>query len=161
MDSLAIAIGVLNLLQIPHFGRSNEINVVVKVLLSCINGGHLWLDRRVDITIDLIHPITGLRKTRANPAAHFVEKEQDKKLATRLTKKYNLTRGGKAYNVAQIEDKPLRFTIQLLADRVLWKIRLNQVSGPTIELADTARDGVQYNWALYLLNQFTEDCVAT
>ena len=29
-----------------------------------------------------------------------------------------------------------------------------------IELADTARDGVQYNWALYLLNQFTEDCIA-
>ena len=29
-----------------------------------------------------------------------------------------------------------------------------------IELADTARDGVQYNWVLYLLNQFTEDYIA-
>jgi hypothetical protein len=42
---------LLNLLQIPHFGRSNEINVVVKVLLSCVHRGQLWLDCRVDITI--------------------------------------------------------------------------------------------------------------
>ena len=40
------------------------------------------------------------------------------------------------------------------------KCRPNPVSGPTIELVDTARDGVQYNWALYLLNQFTEDYIA-
>jgi hypothetical protein len=45
--------GLLNLLQILHFGRSNEIDAVVKILLSCVHGGHLWLDRRVDITIDL------------------------------------------------------------------------------------------------------------
>ena len=28
---------------------------------------------------------------------------------------------------------------------------------PTIELVDATRDGVQYNWSLYLLNQFNED----
>lgn len=85
------------------------------ILLSCIHGGHLWLDRRVDITIDLIHRITGLSNTIADPMAHFVGKDQDKKLATRLIKKYNLMRGGRAYDVVQIEDKPLRFTVQLLA----------------------------------------------
>ena len=88
--------GLLNLLQIPHFGRSNEINAAVKVLLSCIHGGHLWLDHGVDITIDLIHRIMGLTKTSIDPMAHFVRKDQDKKLAARLTKKYNLTRGGQA-----------------------------------------------------------------
>ena len=91
--------GMLNLLQIPHFGRSNEINVVVKVLLSCMHGGHLWLDCRVDITIDLIHRITGLSKTGADLVAHFMGKDQDKKLAAWLIKKYNLTRGGRAYDV--------------------------------------------------------------
>ena len=29
-----------------------------------------------------------------------------------------------------------------------------------IKLADTARDEVQYNWALYLLNQFNNDYIA-
>ena len=151
---------LLNLLQIPHFGCNNEINVVIKVLLSCVHEGHLWLDHRVDIMIDLIHQIIGLSKTGANLVAHFVGKDQDKKLAVRLTKKYNLTRGGRVYDAVQIEDKPFRFTVQLLVGRVLRKIRPNQVSGPTIELTDTTRDGVQYNWALYLLNQFTEDCIA-
>ena len=32
--------------------------------------------------------------------AHFVGKDQDKKLVVQLIKKYNLTRGGQAYDVA-------------------------------------------------------------
>ena len=68
---------LLNLLQITHFGRSNEINAVVKVMLSCVHGGHLWLDQRVDITIDLIHQINGLRKIGVDPATHFMGKDQD------------------------------------------------------------------------------------
>ena len=79
----------------------------MKVLLSCVHGGHLWLDHRVDITIDLIHQITRLSKNGADPTVHFVGKDQDKKLAVQLIKKYNLTRGGRAYDAAQIEDKPL------------------------------------------------------
>ena len=91
---------LLNLLQIPHFRRSNKINVVVKVLLSCMHGGYLWLDCRVDIIIDLIHQITRLSKTGADPVTHFMGKDQDRKLSTLLIKKYNLTRGGQAYDAA-------------------------------------------------------------
>ena len=72
---------LLNLLQIPHFGRSNEINAVIKVFLFYIHGGNMWLDCTVDITIDLIHRITGLSKTDTDPTVHFIEKDQDKKLA--------------------------------------------------------------------------------
>lgn len=89
--------------------------MVVKVLLSCMHGGHLWLDRRVDIKIDLIHRIIGLSKTRVDPVVHFVGKDQDKKLTEWLIKKYNLTRGGQEYDAMQIEDKPLQFTAHLLA----------------------------------------------
>ena len=83
-------------------------------MFSCIHDNYLWLDHRVDITIDLIHRITGLRKTGVDPTAHFVGKDQDRKLAMKLIKKYNLIRGGKAYDVAQIEDKPLWFIIHFL-----------------------------------------------
>ena len=72
-----------------------------------MHGGHLWLDCRVDLTIDLIHRITGLSKNGAYPATHSMGKDQDWKLATKLIKKYNLTRGGQAYDVLQIEDKVL------------------------------------------------------
>ena len=104
----------MNPTKIPQFGQSNEINTIVKVLLSFVHGGHLWLDHKVDITIDLIHWITGLRKTGADPVTHFVGKDKDRKLVVRLIKKYNLMRGGQAYDVTQIEDKLLRFTVQLL-----------------------------------------------
>ena len=74
----------------------------------------MWLDHRVNIAIDLIHRITGLSKTRADPATHFVGKDQDKKLVVWPIRKYNLTRGGWAYDAVQIEDRPLQFTVQLL-----------------------------------------------
>ena len=76
----------------------------------------------------------------------------------KLIKKYNLPRGGWAYEVVQIEDKALQFTVQLLVGWVLRKCRPNQVPRPAIELADATRDGVQYNWSLYLLNQYNKDC---
>ena len=99
--------GLLNLLQIPHSGRSNEINAVVKFLLSCVHGGHLWLDRRIDLMIDLMHRITRLSKNGVDPPTHFVGKDQDQNLSAKLIKKYNLTRGGRAYDAVQIEDKVL------------------------------------------------------
>ena len=67
--------GLLNLLQIPHFGHSHEINAVIKVLLSCVHEGHIWLDHKVDIIIDLIHWIMGLSKTSVDPATHFIKKD--------------------------------------------------------------------------------------
>ena len=63
--------------------------------------------------IDLIQRITGLSKNGVDPATHFLGKDQDRKLATRLSKNYNLTRGGWAYDATQIEDKALQFTIHL------------------------------------------------
>ena len=67
----------------------------------------MWLNRRVDLTIELIHRITSLSKNGADLATHFVGKDQDRNLAAKLIKEYNLTRGGRAYDVTQIEDKVL------------------------------------------------------
>jgi hypothetical protein len=53
-------VGLLNLFDIPHFGRSQEINACVKMLLSCVHRGYMWLDRPISIDIDLIVCITGL-----------------------------------------------------------------------------------------------------
>jgi hypothetical protein len=37
-------VGLMNLFDIPHFGRSVEINAYVKMLLSCVHGGYLWIN---------------------------------------------------------------------------------------------------------------------
>jgi hypothetical protein len=53
---------ILNLLEILHFGVSTKINACVKVFLSCVHGGTLWLDPLVSINTILIVHITRLPK---------------------------------------------------------------------------------------------------
>ena len=66
--------GLLNLLQIPCFSQSKKINTVVKVLLSCVHRGRMWLDHKVNITIVLIDQIIGLSKNEVDLVVHFVGK---------------------------------------------------------------------------------------
>ena len=82
--------GLLNFLRIPHFGQSVEVTIVVKMLLSCMHEGFLWLDRKVDLNVHLIHRITGLSKRGVDPAKHFVGKELDRQTTERMKRLYNL-----------------------------------------------------------------------
>jgi hypothetical protein len=86
--------GLLNLLCIPHFAHSLELNAVAKVLLSCAHDKYLWLDRKIDVNMDVIHRITGLSKVGAYPTSHFVGKNLEQKLAMKLMKEFKLTKGG-------------------------------------------------------------------
>lgn len=87
-------LGLLNLLRIPRFARSPELNAVVKVLLSCVHDGYLWLDHKIDVHVDVIHRITGLSKVGVDLASHFVDKNLDRKLAAKLMKEFKLMKGG-------------------------------------------------------------------
>jgi hypothetical protein len=58
---------ILNVMKIPHFGRHQEVNVCVKILLSCYHIGYLWLDRRITVDPMLIHRITRLSMQGPNP----------------------------------------------------------------------------------------------
>ena len=49
---------------------------MVRVLLSCVHGGYLWLGKRIDLNIDLIHCITGLSKSGKDPQTHISGKMQ-------------------------------------------------------------------------------------
>jgi hypothetical protein len=68
-------LGIMNLLEIPHFGCSLEINSYVKLLLSYIHGGTLWLDPPISIDIALIVWITWPSKSRENLTTLFKNKE--------------------------------------------------------------------------------------
>ena len=103
--------GLLNLLRIPHFSQSPELNAVVKVLLSCVHDGYFWLDRKIDLNVDVIHRITGLSKVGADPSAHFVGKNLDQKLVVKLTKEFKLSKGTRAYDATNLQDQSLRFIV--------------------------------------------------
>ena len=82
--------GLLNLLKIPHFGRGPKVNTVVRVLLSCVHRGYLWLSNQIDLNVDLIHHITGLSKSGKDPQTHISGKPKDSKLPHHLVQKYKL-----------------------------------------------------------------------
>jgi hypothetical protein len=46
--------------MLQYFGWSQEIKTCVKMLLSCVHDGYVWLDRPVSIDTDLIMCITSL-----------------------------------------------------------------------------------------------------
>jgi hypothetical protein len=58
---------LLNVMKIPHFGRHQEVNACVKLLLSCYHGGYLWLDHCITVDPTLIHRITGLSMQGPDP----------------------------------------------------------------------------------------------
>ena len=51
--------------------------MVVKVLLSCDHEGYLWLDKKIDLNVDVIHWITRLSKVGIDPFVHFIGKNLD------------------------------------------------------------------------------------
>jgi hypothetical protein len=68
----------LNIMKIPHFGRCQEVNACIKLLLSCYNGGYLWLDRCMTVDLTLIHMITGLSMQGLDPQELYPGKAADR-----------------------------------------------------------------------------------
>jgi hypothetical protein len=52
--------GILGLLEIPHFGRGQDVRNCVKKLMEVTHGGYLWVEEHVSIDVELIMYITGL-----------------------------------------------------------------------------------------------------
>jgi hypothetical protein len=51
---------ILDMLDIPHFGRGWDIRNYVKQLMAVTHRRYLWLEQLVSIDMDLITYITGL-----------------------------------------------------------------------------------------------------
>jgi hypothetical protein len=107
--------GLLNLFDIPHFGWSQEINACVKMLLSCVHGGYMWLDRPVSIDTDLIVHITGLPSQGEDPSLLFFDKKNEKSLSESMKEKFHTFCGQHGLDVASICDPTVRFVMQALA----------------------------------------------
>ena len=69
------------MLDVPHFGRSTQVTIVVKQLLALVHDGNLWIgDQRIPITGELIHRITGLPIAGPDLGTEFPSKHEDTKL---------------------------------------------------------------------------------
>jgi hypothetical protein len=73
--------GILDMLDLPHFGRGHNAIACVKKLLVVTHGGDIWLDKPVPITIELISQITGLPIPGMDPTLFLDDKTKEKSLA--------------------------------------------------------------------------------
>jgi hypothetical protein len=86
---------ILNVMNIPHFGRHREVNTCVKLLLLCYHGGYIWLDRCVTMDPMLIHIIIGLSMQGPDPQQFYPGKAANRSLAQHIKEDYGDVEKGK------------------------------------------------------------------
>jgi hypothetical protein len=96
--------GIMNLLDIPHFGCGKHINGCVKQLLARVHGGILWMDRPVPINVDLIAAITGLPTDGEKPEKYLEDKTKEKAISDEIKDKYGTYRGNRGIQISDIND---------------------------------------------------------
>jgi hypothetical protein len=105
-------------MNIPHFGRHQEVNARVRLLLSYYCGGFLWLDQCITMDPILINQITGISMQGPDPQDFYLRKTADRALAQQIKETYgNLEKGTRGYKVSSIENATVRFGFQLIAGK--------------------------------------------
>jgi hypothetical protein len=79
---------LLNVMKIPHFGRHQEVNYCVKLLLVSYHGGYLWLNHRIKVDPTLINWIIGISMQGPNPHDCYPGKTADCSLAQKIKEAY-------------------------------------------------------------------------
>jgi hypothetical protein len=150
---------ILNVMNIPHFGRHQEVNTWIKLLLSCYHGGYLCLDRHIIADMVLIHRITRLSMKGPDPHDFYPRKAADHTLAQCIKDTYDdVEKGKQGYKVASIQNGAVNLSCQLITGNLVRKNRPMQVIGFIIDLIGKCIEGMKMNWASYLINQLEQYC---
>jgi hypothetical protein len=150
---------LFNVMKIPHFGRHQEFNACVKMLLSCYHGSYLWLDHHIIVDLTLIHRITGLSMQGPDPQEFYPGKVADHALAHKMKDTYgDVEKETRCYKVASIQSGVVCLECQLITAKLVRKNQPTQVIGFVVDLAGKCTEGLQMNWAKYLVNQLELDC---
>jgi hypothetical protein len=94
----------LNVMKISHFGRHQEVNACVKLLLPSYHGGYMWLERRITVDPALINRIIVPSMQGPDPHEYYPGKTADHTLAQNIKEAYgDVEKGTRGYKVASIE----------------------------------------------------------
>ena len=100
---------MLNLLQIPHFGRNLINDICVWKLLALVHGDALWLGARIPIDATMIHRIIDLPAKGTDPIIHFGRKAKEKYVAKQIKNKYQVSWKSQGFVVSEINDPIVHF----------------------------------------------------
>jgi hypothetical protein len=148
---------ILNLLDIPHFGRGQDVNNYVKQLMAVSHRGYLWVEENVSIDMELISYITGLPSRGENLAQNLNDKIKEKVLVEEMKKTYGTKRGSRGTIIKCISDAATRMATKLMAYKFLRKCCKEEVPTGVVMATTQCMEGIILNWDLYLLNLFLED----
>jgi hypothetical protein len=146
-------------MKIQHFDKHQKVSACVKLLLASYHGGYLWLNRRITIDPVLINMIIGISMQGPNPHEYYPGKTADYALSQKIKEAYGtVEKGSRGYKVASIESGTVRLACQLIEGNLVHKNRPTQVSDFVVDLAGKCTEGIQMNWAKYLVNLLEIDC---
>jgi hypothetical protein len=150
--------GIMNLLDILHFGSGKNVGFCIKHLVALFHGGILWMDRLVQIDVALISKITEFPTIDAQPKDFLENKACEKELVEQVKAQFDTTRGNRGIIIKEINDNATRFTSKLMVCKLLRKCRIEEAPTGVIVVVAQCAKGMMFNWASYLLNQFLLDC---
>jgi hypothetical protein len=119
-------------MKIPHFGRHQDVNACVKLLLSCYHGGYLWLEKRMTVDPMLIHMINGLSMQGPDPQKFYPGKVANCALVQRIKDTYDdVEKGKRGYKVAST----MCLACKLIVGKLVRKNRPMKVMVFVVDLA--------------------------
>lgn len=144
---------LLHLLWLPHFHRAPITILVITQLCFLVYDGYLWLEQPIPITANLIHRISKL-PCNGKDSTMIAGKSSDLALTEAMKKKYKVKKKRRGYVITSIKDKGVHVATQLLARKVMIKCHDNEVIVPVVALAEQCVEGIQFNWAKFLCEEF-------
>jgi hypothetical protein len=145
-------------MKIPHFGRHQEVNAYVKLLLANYHDGYLWLNHCIIVDPTLINRITGLSMQGPDLHDYYPGKTTYCALAQNIKEAYgDVEKGARGYKVASIQSDTVPLSCQFIARNLFHKNRPMQVSGFVVDLVGKCAEGLQMKWVKYLVNQLEID----
>jgi hypothetical protein len=114
----------------------------MKMLLSYVHRGYMWLDKLVSIDIDLIVHNTCVPSKGLDLAIEFFDKNKEKSLAESMKDKFHTFQGQRGMDAASISDPMVIFETKSLAFKLLRKCRKDQVLSMIIAAAKQCVEGV-------------------
>jgi len=92
-----------------------------------------------------------------HPTSLFTDKHGDQEVVAQVMTQYNTTRGAHGLRVDMINDRVVRFGVQLLARKLLCNNQPNEVSVRCIPVATKCAMEVTMSWAHFLADEFKVD----
>jgi hypothetical protein len=105
----------------------------------------------------LIHQITGLSMQGPDPQDFYPGMAADHTLAQCIKQTYDDVEKEKwGYKVASIQNGVVPLSCQLIIGKLIRKNQPTQVTGFIVDLVGKCVEGIQMNWASYLVNQLEQ-----